>query len=168
MKFPMLRMGKARTQSPLVTKNATSPSPVLVKPADPESPDDERMAVNDEPELADQAVATRRSEDEDDRSKVGSIMLLDNDDEDDDDEEEEDEEGIIDEIARECSPVTACLTDVGAMAGEIYNSVEENLVRQDSIVEAEEDSLQKSDAYADTGKRNFLGSPQLGYHPTVR
>ncbi|KAI2499320.1 hypothetical protein MHU86_15164 [Fragilaria crotonensis] len=108
-------------------------------------PDDERLAVSDEPTLADKAVFTRKSEDEDDRSKVDSIMLIDNDDEDDDDDdEEEDDEEIMEEIARECSPVSACLTEVGTMAGEIYNSVEENRKRQDSNAGAEEDNLQKA------------------------
>ncbi|KAI2497055.1 hypothetical protein MHU86_17425 [Fragilaria crotonensis] len=77
--------------------------------------------------------------------KVDSIMLIDNDDEDDDDDdEEEDDEEIMEEIARECSPVSACLTEVGTMAGEIYNSVEENRKRQDSNAGAEEDNLQKA------------------------
>ncbi|KAI2493530.1 hypothetical protein MHU86_20997 [Fragilaria crotonensis] len=74
-------------------------------------------------------------------------MLIDNDDEDDDDDdEEEDDEEIMEEIARECSPVSACLTEVGTMAGEIYNSVEENRKRQDSNAGAEEDNLQKGEA----------------------
>ena len=140
--------GEPWTRSPLVARKATSPSPFLVKQSDPESPDDEGIVVGDEPKVADQDVVTPRSDDEDDRSKVDSIMLIDNDDEDDDDDDDEEEDGedVIEEIARECSPVSACLTDVSTMAGEIYNSVEENLMRQDSNVEAEEDTLQKSDA----------------------
>ena len=136
--------GEHWTRSPVITRKVASPSPLRGEQPNSEQQTDERMLVSDEPMPSYQALGKRESTSEDDRSYVQSIISVD-DDEDDDEEGEEDDEGIMEEIARECSPVSTCFTTVGTMAGEIYNSVEDNLLHQDSTVEADGDSTQKGE-----------------------
>jgi hypothetical protein len=111
----------------------------------------------------------RRSSDEDDRSRVDSILTLQEDedhnhgeDDDDDDDDEDDGEDlqkhIEEEIARDCSPVSSCFGEVGTMAGEIYHSVEDNIVctEQSSVKGAIPDIDETKSHNFDTGAHNSI------------
>jgi hypothetical protein len=101
-----------------------------------------------------------------DESLVDTDALKDNDEDDDmtleneNDDDDVEEEDIMEELARECSPVSACFSEVGTMAGEIYNHVEENLLRQDSIVKALEDNSQRSESSTVTPNSEAMSMSQ--------